>query len=193
MSVIDPRGQHDLITDRMVTALKAYAAAQAAINPAVGFRVYSGSYRVTQAVNVPIVAVRFDSMRTARDSAARKAWEIEASYFVDMIASGKAQEGKRGDEAATARLLYLIQQVLNGLYGIDARTTIETPKVAEIGWPDVQLMDPDDFSPEAPLIGARMTIQARFEYVPAPVTGTALTEIHVDADRWSGLYEYGEV
>ena len=189
---IDPRGQHDLLTDRMATALKAYATAQAAIDPAVGFRVYSGSYRVSQAVRVPIVAVRFDSMRTARESAARSAWEIEASYFVDMIASGKAQADKRGDEAATARLLYLIQQVMNALYGIDARTTIETSGVAEIGWPDIQMMEPEDFSQEAPLIGARMTIPARFEYVPAPVTGTALTAIHVDSGRWSGLYEYGE-
>lgn len=188
----DPNGEHTLLLERMVTQLKAHATAQATIDPRVGFRVYSGHYRAAQAIKVPTVSAYFAGMRSARETARASAWEVDATYHLDMIAAGKAtQAGARGDEQAYARLMYLIQQVLNGIYNVDARSAIEDGDT-EIGWPNVEVIDPAEYAQETPLVGARLTISARFDYVPAPTIGAALDAIHVDADIWSGLYEYGE-
>lgn len=186
----DSRGLYDVVVDRVVDALTAYRDEQSAIDPGVSFRVQTGGFRPQQSVKVPIVTVALSSIRSANESSRAREWEIEATYNIDVIASGRATQADRGDKRATARLMYLVQQVLNGMYASDRRAEIERDGVT-IEWPDVQVVEPESFAEEAPLIGARLTFQARMVYTPPVTDGQAIDKVSVDAARWGGLYEYG--
>lgn len=187
---VDPRGQHDVVLDRMVSALEAYNTAQSAIDSSVAFRVLPGNIRSAQSDRLPTVGVALGSLRSGDETARTLEWDVVATYYLDIVASAKGTASARADERAYSRLMYLIQQVFNALYESDRRTTIEGDAVT-LDWPQVQLVEPAEFAEEAPVIGARLTIDARVSLVPAPTVGQAIDSLHVDAERWSGLYEYG--
>lgn len=187
---IDPRGAYDLALTEMVQALESYRDAQAAIDPAVTYTVIRGGYRPQQSEKVPKISVALSSIRPESGSAQARQLELSATYYLDLIANGRTSGTTRGDTAAYERLMYLIQQAMNAIYGSERRAAIESTGV-QLDWPDVQIVEPGAFVEEQPLVGARITIEARTEYVPAEAVGTDIDSVSVDADRWSGLYEYG--
>lgn len=187
---IDSRGQYDILLDRIVSALTAYSAAQALIDPLVAFKVVPGSFRTIQSTRVPTIGVHLSSLRSARETASKGSWEANATYNLDLIANGKADGGTRGDSAAHARLLYLAQQALNAIYNSDSRTTIEAGGIT-IEWPSWSLAESDSYQEEAPLIGGRLTFEARLVYTPATAVGEPIDSISIDTGLWSALYEYG--
>jgi hypothetical protein len=187
---IDPRGVYDLMVERLVEALESYRDLQSAIEPGVTFRVYAGNFRPQQAIKVPIVSVALSGLRSANETSRSREWELEAMYNIDIISSGRATQADRGDQRANSRLMYLIQQVLNGIYGSDRRAQVEAGDIT-LDWPNIQIVEPESFAEESPLIGARMTIAARMTYIPPVTDGEVMDQITVDASTWDGLYEYG--
>lgn len=187
---VDARGQYDIILDRIIAALRNYSQQQSGIDPAVGFRAVPGSFRTIQPVKVPTIGVHLSSLRNANDTAQSVEWDLIATYNLDLIANGKSNGTTRGDAAAHARLMYLVQQVINAIYGGDARTTIEAGNVSLV-WPTWQLAEPDSYQEEQPLIGGRMSIEARCSVVPRAAESTELSSLHLDATLWSGMYDFG--
>lgn len=186
----DPRGQYDAVLDRIVAALESYNTAQSAIDASVAFRVLPGNIRSSQQDRLPTIGVALGSIRSGDETARTREWDAVATYYLDIVATAKGTASIRADERAYSRLMYLIQQVFNALYESDRRTAIESGAVT-LGWPQIQLVEPAEFAEESPVIGARITIDARVSLIPAPTVGAAIESLHVDADRWSGLYEYG--
>lgn len=187
---VDARGQYDAVIDRMVTALEAYSTAQSVIDSSVAYRVLPGNIRSSQSDRLPTVGVALAGMRSGNETARAREWDAMATYHLDLVATARGTASARADERAYGRLMYLIQQVLNALYESDRRTAIEAGAVT-LEWPTIQLVEPAEFAEEAPVIGARLTIEARISFVPAPTTGTPIESLHVDTGLWSGLYEYG--
>lgn len=187
---LDSRGQYDVLLDRIVAALEAYNTAQSAIDATAGYRVLPGNIRSTQSDRLPTVGVSLSGLRSGNETARAREWDVVASYNLDLVATAKGTNVARADERAYSRLMYLIQQVLNALYESDRKTAIEAGGIT-LDWPNIQIVEPAEFAEEMPIIGARLTINARLSYVPAATVGTAIDEISVDATRWTALYEYG--
>lgn len=188
---VDPIGQYDAVLSRLVTALESYNTDQSALDASVAYRVLPGNVRSAQTDRLPTVGVALSGIRSANETARTREWDATATYHLDLVATAKGTASARADERAYARLMYLIQQVFNALYESDRRTEIEGDAVT-LEWPQVQLVEPSEFAEETPIIGARITIDARVLVVPAPSVGPLIDSLHVDAGRWSGLYEYGE-
>lgn len=187
----DARGQYDLILERIITALRNYSQQQSGIDPGVSFRAVPGSFRTIQQGKVPTIGVHLAALRTASDSAQSREWDLIATYNLDLIANGKTSGAVRGDSAAHARLMYLVQQAINAIYGGDARTTIEAGGVT-LQWPTWQLAEPDSYQEEQPLIGGRLSIDARVSVVPQSASSAPIDQIEIDATLWSGIYDFGE-
>jgi hypothetical protein len=190
---VDPRGIYDVLLERMVSALETYRDEQAAIDPAATFEVFEGGFRGMQQQRVPWVSVSLAQLRSADNTASSPGqWDATATYHVDLVANGKTSAtGARGDRQAYRRLMYLIQQVLNAIYASERIRMQYTGEEIQLEWPDVQIVEPESFAEELPLVGARIRIDARVEYTPAQASGETMTELSVSTDEWSALYEYG--
>jgi hypothetical protein len=188
------RSADDLIIDRMVTALQAFSAEQAAIDPTVAFRVERDRTRMPAMKDMPLVVVWLESLDPQREGSSGRTTSQElARINVDCYAKGLGQDDAEFDDgAAMARLYYLKQQVKYGLFRlVNTDYGFAAGVIGRKRWPAWQVFMNDLKQPETEVVAGRWTLEIEYNWTPEDITGTALDEIAVDAGRWSGIYPYG--
>lgn len=188
------RERFDVLFDNIVTRLEAYATAQAGINPALGFRVIPDNARVIGELSgAAAVIPRLDRVDFQTDqSAVGQEWQIEASYAVDCIVKIGSSGAKKAGEEAGARLRYLITQVIRALWNRDDWELGITPRgQISRGTPNIQNLMNELAQTEKAIMGATVEMPVSMMWEILGADGDPLESIHVDANRWSALYEYG--
>lgn len=187
------RGGFDVLMDNIETILTDYATAQKAIDAGYDYSVLVDYYRNFNAntpgayVFLALGAINPDQGK----SAAQGFYQYTAQYFIDCVVNKPGSSGERGDEAAGARLRYLIQQVLNALHAA-GKYNLDMPagSIARRPMIQIQPLPPEMQMGERPIVGARLTMEVGLAWEPDRIEGTAIDSISVDASRWQALYEY---
>ena len=187
------RGNFDILMDNLETIFNDFSDAQELIDSTYAFDVYKDYYR-----NYPVDrpgAYVFLSMgpmnQDTGKSASQAHYQYNADYYIDCVTNKPASSGDRGDEAAAARLRYLIKQVLDALHAA-GKYDLNLPNGSISRRPmlGIDPLPPEMQMVERPIVGARITLTVGMAYAPELLEGTALESIHVDASRWQALYEY---
>lgn len=191
------RGVFDLIYDQIETLLTDYATAQAAIDPSYGFTVHKDRFTpLANQAGAHALIYMGEILPDEQRSSPRKLHEIEILYYVDMVVQAKGIQGvtsyEQAEKVAATRVRYLIQQCLKALFAptvIDLGLPIGT--ISKQPVPRIEFLEPDTVAAEKPAIGYRMTFNVSTVWDPGVVTGPALDQLHVDAARFSALYDFG--
>jgi hypothetical protein len=190
------RSADDIIIDNMVTALQAFSAEQKAMNSAVGFNVVRDMVRPPSMREMPLVCIWLESLDPQREGSSSRTVNQElARINVDCYAKGTdTNDDGLDDSAAMARLYYLKEQVKYGLYKlVSADFGLPVGAIGRKSWPSWRIFQNDLKLPESEVVAGRWSVGVEYAWSPEDITGIDLELITVDAGRWSGFYEYGEV
>ncbi|MDC7218641.1 MAG: hypothetical protein PQJ59_01800 [Spirochaetales bacterium] len=174
----------DTLFTALKTALEEYSADQ---ETAYKFDVYKDYFRALPNNGHAAVFLYLGPMNPEEETGVYA--EYETDYVFDLVCWGKKTGNTRGDEAAAARLRYLIDQVLNALYDPDNMTFgLEAGTFKRGGFPRVEQLDVPQAG-ERVAAAARMTLTLSTAWQPDEQTGTAMDQIYVTADKWAALLE----
>jgi hypothetical protein len=189
------RDTFDVAFDRIVTALTDYATAEAAIDSGRNFEVIADNYRrIGQLGNGAYVLVYLGPVSVDTGSSGSGVYyQQSAEYYLDCVTKGAASSGKTSAEQANVRLRYLITQALRATHDPDNWSLgFNDNEIQRDGGPRVEPLPPDALQTEGAIAAARVTFSLTMGWEPTTLTGQALSEIYVDADRWTGLYTIGD-
>jgi hypothetical protein len=189
------RSADDIIIDNMVTALQAFAAEQAGLDPNVAFRVERDRVRPPSMRDMPLVNIWLESLDPqSQGSSARTVEQELARINVDCYAKGADGDGDDlDDQTAMARLAYLKEQVKAGLYRlVNVDFGLPAGAIGRKRWPSWKLFQNDLKLPESEVVAGRWSVEIDYQWKPEAITGTILAEIKVDAGLWSAAYNYEE-
>jgi hypothetical protein len=127
----------------------------------------------------------------AGQSAVGEEFGMSVVYAIDCIVrSGKTSD--RAGREAFARLRYLVTQVVRTLWSRDAWDLGLAYPISR-ALPSIVWAEPEIQTGEKAIIGATVELEVGLAWRLEEPTGSPLTELEVAlADRWAGLYEYGE-
>jgi len=190
------RSADDILIDRMVATLQAFSAREAALDPAVCFRVHRDQLRPPALRELPLVNVWLESLAPSTDGAARTVGQEVATINLDCYARGLERMGTGADEAAAARLYYLKHQVKTALFNlISSDFGLPVGTIARRRWPRYAAMQPDLNDPEEQVVAGRWIVEVEYAWEPEDITGVTLDEIAVSQSSratWSAVYSYTE-
>jgi len=185
------RSLEDLIIDKMVAALVAFSAAQAAIQASVAFFVERDQLRPIERRKIPLVNVWLDTI-TPEDASSKMCEQESADINVDCYTRGVEAESAPSDQDAMLRLYYLKHQVKYALYKlINADFGFDPGIIARKRWPRFQLFQTDTKMPEEQIVGGRWTVTVEYAWQPEDIATVSLEELRVDAGMFDAYYSYG--
>jgi len=117
------RALFDVLFDNIKSILEDYSTQQATVDSSYAYTVYADYYR-NYPLNSPgaYVFLSLGGFNNESDKSASMAYyQYTVEYYLDLIVNKPASSGERGDEAAGARLRYLIKQMLDSLHAADKR------------------------------------------------------------------------
>lgn len=188
-----PRPLDDLLLDAYVAKLTAWRTAQLAAAAAV------------TPTPIPAASINFDIDRNRAE-----AWNT-AVPLVNIALSDDAYETSKGSNIDTcrtgrltikaecyapldeARLLYLKYQALAGLFSLDLPHVKPGLTIGEFrrdSWPSWSLVDVSDFQLETDLFVGAWSWTALYAWEPDETDPPALSDVSVNAGRWSALYSF---
>ncbi len=180
MAIIS-RGIDDLALDAYVAKLTAWQAAQKAITAAAAF----DTARDTPewwTTTVPLVDLTCDTDDfEPKGSDARIVRQARITFKAICIAP-----------LAASRLYYLKQQALAGLFSLDAphiETSLGVGKLSA-GWPSWSRIAFEDREFEKNVFAGAWTWQASYSWEADETTPPALSDVSIDAARWTALYHF---
>jgi len=190
-------GIFDTAFGKIIAALNTFSAEEKVINAAYEFVVKPDYYRTANALpNKAHVFVYLGPITPeVGKTGAHRHYAFTASYYLDLIVPAKGTQGDtytRADEAAGARLRYLIQQVLIALFRPNDRNLdMAEGTISGRPFPRIEPLPPEMQTGERPIAGARMTLDLGLAWEPGDLSGTAIDSIDVDASLFEALYEQG--
>jgi len=195
MAEIIALGLFDQIETKIVQALEAFSAEQAAIDPLVAFDVSQGRMRPVGSLPKPLVNVWMPDLNP-EDPSSKTYQQESATYNIDLIAKGTEQVGETpiaSDEIAYSRLKYLVIQTKHPLYRLINADFGFPGEIARKHWPRFSLFQTDTKMPEQQIIGGRWTLEIEYAWQPEDQDFVALTTLNIEdslKERWKTLYTY---
>lgn len=189
------KGAFDSLFDRIVLLLKSYSDEQ---EETYQFQVKPDYYRnLFSSTTGAFVFPYFNGLMPGQKAGCIGYLEQTVNFMIDLFVftKGTAVDGEsysRADEAAGARLRYLIQQVLTALYSNDTPDfNSDSGIIGKISNPSVTPVPPErlEQAGERAFAAARMTFSATVAFEPTELEGEALEAISVTADLWSAYIE----
>ena len=196
MAEIIALGLFDQIETKIVQALEAFSAEQAAIEATAGFDVSQGRMRPIGSLPKPLVNVWMPDLNP-EDPGSKTYQQESVTYNVDLIVKGTEQTGATpiaSDEVAYSRLKYLAIQVKHGLYKLINADFGFPGEIAHKGWPRFSLFQTDTGMPSEQIIGGRWTFDVEYAWQPEEDrVFVDLEKLNVSdslKERWAALYTY---
>lgn len=187
------RSLDDILIDRAVSALQAFAIEQRALDPAVNFSVMRDRLTPINFSECPLVNVWLDTNDSVNGS--KLAAGMSAAINFDCYTLG--DDGGETDAAAEAmsRLYYLKQQVLFVLFRlVNADFGFNPGLIGRKKWPRFQMFPRANSGSEETIPAGRWTLEVEFAFEAEDIAGVPLVEVSVSDSlkkRWATLYNYG--
>jgi hypothetical protein len=179
------RSFDDTLLDTLVTKLRAFSAAQAAIDPAAAFFVERDLLRPVPAAKLPMVNIYVSSITPDPTQSGTLTKCSEAmTVNVDCLARGMETPAATGsdpvasDQVVGRRLLYLKEQVRYALYQlINACFGLNPNPITSKKWPRWTLNPERSLNMEWQLGDGQWQFEIEYTWTPADSQATHLTDL----------------
>ena len=168
-------GLFDTIEANIVSLLTAFSAQQAAMDPAVAFKVFRHRMRPLAVADLPAAHVWLATLSSV--AGGRSSQTMSAHFNVDLHVKGT--EGTLpSDEAAMARLYYFAQQTLHAMYAlVQADFGLAAGAIAKKRWPSYQTIVQRQPETEEQLVFGQWSFDVEYPWEAADAQTQALTRL----------------
>jgi hypothetical protein len=180
------RSFDDTLLDTIVTKLRAFSTAQAAIDPATAFFVERDFVRPVPAAKIPFVNVYVSTITPdSQQSGTLTLCTESLTVNFDMIVRGlqtpaaTGDDPKSSDQVAGRRLAYLKEQVRYALYQLINVTFGLSGAIKSKKWPRYTANPERALALETQIVDGQWTMDIEYEWKPADSQATALEDLYV--------------